>query len=152
MKLPAVLPPNILKCLSAADRKSLGKAGLTPEEVLAKMEIKNEGVLQRQIIGYLRLKGIEVVDCLFGKRTRHKPGTPDLMFAVCKKVWDGAEDYTFVTVAYAWELKMPETGKSSKEQEAMADRMQNCPNAWRYQIITSLDEAITELKSVHYTP
>lgn len=130
-----VLPDNILRCLSPTDRKSLGKAGMTAEEALRKMEVKNEGVLQKQIVGLLRLRGIEPIVSHFGKKTRNNLGTPDIIFAA-------------FGIPCAWELKMPKTGRTSDGQTDMAVRLSTPPNSWRHRIIKSVDEAIAELKEI----
>lgn len=130
----SVLPPNILRCLRPEDRKGLGKAGLLPEEALAKMEIKGERDLQKQIVGLLRIKGIEPIVSAFGKKTTNNVGTPDIIFA--------AELY-----ACAWEVKIP-GGKRSIEQEQMAVRLSTPPNGWRYLVVTSFDQALAELHSI----
>lgn len=129
------LPDNILKRLSAADRKSLGRAGMTQEEALAKMEIKKEGQLQNQIVALLRLRGIEPIYQQFGKKTRTKAGTPDILFAVEDPNVGGD------AIAFAWELKMERTGIESKEQIAMRKKLSTRPNCWRCFVITSLDQA-----------
>lgn len=146
----SVLPPNILKCLRPEDRKSLGKGGLLPEEALRKCEIKSERDLQKQIVGLLRLKGIEPIVSRFGKKTTNNIGTPDIIFSV------STFNYAYgpplpVTVSCGWEIKLP-TCKSSKEQEQMAVRLSTPPNAWRYRIIRSIDEALTELKQMGIIP
>lgn len=135
-----ILPPNILKCLRPEDRKSLGKAGMLPEEALRKMEIKSERDLQNQIVGLLRLRGIEPIVSRFGKRTTNNIGTPDIIFAVRVNIHDEGH-------ACAWEIKLPD-GKPSREQEQMAVRLLTPPNAWRYKIIRSVDEALETLRAI----
>lgn len=130
-----IFPPNILKCLRPEDRKSLGKAGLLPEEALRKMEVKSERDLQNQIVGLLRLRGIEPIVSQFGKKTRNNLGTPDIIFAA-------------YGIPCAWELKMPKTGRSSIEQGQMAVRLSSPPNSWRHRIIKSVDEALAELQEI----
>ncbi len=74
------------------------------------------------------------------KRATNTPGTPDFIFAVSTHgslhVW-----------AVCWEIKLPKK-KLRPDQEKMRERMTTPPNAWRYSVITSLDEAIMELKSM----
>ncbi len=128
------------------DRKALGKSGLLPEEALAKMEIKRELDLQKQIVGLLRIKGIEPIVSRFGKKTTNNIGTPDIIFAIVREVEAPVFNLLDV-VACGWEIKMP-GGKSSLEQEQMALRLSVPPNAWRYRIITSFDQALKELREM----
>lgn len=79
---PSALPPSFLKCLSPSDRKSLGKAGILPEEALAKQEAKSEKVLQNLIINLLRLKGIEPLVHRMDKKSAATVGWMDLTFAI----------------------------------------------------------------------
>lgn len=131
-----LLPPNILKCLSTSDRRSLGKAGMTPEEALSKQVVKSERELQKHIVALLRFKGIEPNVSRMDKRTTHRVGWPDVVFCAS----------TFATFACAWEVKLH--GYLSREQEQMAIRLQTPPNAWKWRVIRSVDEAIKELKEM----
>ncbi len=131
---PSALPPSFLKCLSAADRKSLGKAGMTPEECLSKQEAKTERQLQTQIVNLLRLKGIEPCWHRTDKRSAATVGWPDLTFSIQPG-------------ATLWEIKLP-TGKLSKEQEQMHIRLSTPPNCWRVRVIRSVDMALAELKEM----
>src|SRR6188472_3803971 len=74
------------------------------------------------------------------KRATNTPGTPDFIFAVLAKQF--ASD-----AAVCWEIKLPKK-KLRPDQEKMRQRMTTAPNAWRYSVITSLDEAIAELKAI----
>ena len=53
-----VLPNNILVRMSPADRKQLGKAGLTAAECAEKAAVKNERELQKLIANELLRNGI----------------------------------------------------------------------------------------------
>src|ERR1043165_8946289 len=119
MTKATVLPNNYLKCLSAKDRKALGKAGLTAEEAIAAYEAKSERELQRQIVSLLRLKGIEPIVSRMDKRTSNNIGTPDILFAVIGS-------YRASDTACAWEVKLP--GRDlSEDQERMKIRMTEPP-------------------------
>lgn len=143
----SVLPPSILRCLRPEDRKSLGKAGLLPEEALAQMVIKKELDLQKQIVGLLRIKGIEPLVPIFGRKTRMAVGWPDITFAVRDRSNVDFEGYGERTVACTWELKIP-GGRHSDEQTKMAVRLSTPPNAWRHRVIESFDQALEELKQM----
>jgi hypothetical protein len=143
-----VLPDSYLRCLSAKDRRKLGQK--TAEEVLARGEAKSEKELQKQIVGLLRLKGIEVNVSRMDKRKTDAVGWPDLTFAVERRrelltvpgkiVIDGVS-------ACAWEIKMPQ-GRLTPEQEKMATALSRPPNLWRHRVIRSVDQALAELKEM----
>lgn len=139
----AVYPFTWLRCMKEEDRKSLGRAGLLPEECAAKVEAKNERQLQGQIVQYLRLHGIEPCWHRTDKKSAATVGWPDITFAIIgqtSSAWNKIQPV-------AWEVKFG-PGQLSKEQEQMAIRLQSPPNCWRYRVIRSLDEAIKELKEM----
>lgn len=144
MKTGVVLPESFLNCVSPQDREKL-KLGLTAKEFMAKGAAANEKSLQRLIVNYLRLKGIEPIVSAMHKRTSNNVGTPDILFAVLDGGLrrDGGRDYH----PCAWECKMP--GKNLEpHQVQMALRLVTPPNAWHHRTIRSLDEAISELKAM----
>ena len=134
-----VLPENILKCMSAKDRKELHQK--TASEVLEAGEAKSERELQKQIVGLLRLKGIEPLVPTFGKKTRMNTGWPDITFAV------QTVEHNFQTYAGAWECKLPGQ-KLTVDQERMAKRLKERPNGWTFAVITSVDDAIKSLRGM----
>lgn len=135
-----VLPENILKCMRPEDRRKLGQK--TAAEVLAQGEATSEKALQKQIVGLLRLKGIEPIVSRMDRRTSNNIGTPDILFAV-----DCSSDENIRPCACAWEIKMPQ-GKLSREQEQMATKLLMHPNCWCWRVIRSVDMAIAELKEM----
>ena len=143
MKLPSVLPDSMLTKMSAADRKALGKAGLTRADCNAITQVKNERELQKHIVNYLRLQGIEVNVSRMDKRKTDRKGWPDLTFAVTVTL-----DFPkgrIVKIPCAWEVKFG-NGKLSPEQEKLAARLTAPPNGWLFRVIRSLDEAREELR------
>lgn len=147
MAFSGPLPERMLRLLSAEDRKSLGKAGMTAADCLAKANIKNENDLQIQIVSFLRVNGIESIYQRTDKRTRTKRGTPDIMFAARARgvTHQGTSCEPYAVIACAWELKV-EDNDQSKEQIAMQKTLTTPPNGWIYRVIRSLDEAIAELR------
>jgi hypothetical protein len=99
-------------------------------------EIKSERVLQGQIVNLLRLKGIEVLWHRTDKRSGATVGWPDLTFSV---------EHGLRSIPCAWEIKLP-GGKLSEEQVKVMVRMMDPPNAWTYKVITSVEEALSELR------
>ena len=95
--------------------------------------------LQSQIAKLLDRLGIVYIKSRTDKRATNTPGTPDFIFAV--------EAGLYRIFACAWEIKLPNK-KLRADQEKMRERMTTSPNAWRYAVITSLDEAIAELKAM----
>lgn len=133
-----VLPGSYLKCLTPEQRKEIGQ--MSAEEALAKAEIRNEKDLQKQVISYLRLKGIEVNVSRMDKRKTDAVGWPDLCFSVMRE----ADDETYPCL---WECKLGE-GKLSVEQQQMHIRLSTPPNYWRIKIIRSLNDCIAALKEM----
>lgn len=117
---------------------------------MAKGVATSEKQLQRQIVSLLQLKGIQVNVSRMDKRKTDAVGWPDITFAIesqrelltipGKIVSDG-------TVACAWEVKMPQ-GKLTPGQEKLATALSRPPNLWRHRVIRSVDQAISELKSM----
>jgi hypothetical protein len=146
MKISAPYPPTWLKMMKPEDRASLGKAGLLPEEIAAKTEVKNERQLQSQIIQYLRLKGVEPLWHRTDKKSAATIGWPDITFAIYTEICIGYP----VANACAYEVKFGE-GKLSKEQEQMHLRLSSPPNCWRIRVIRSLDEVIEDVQEMGIT-
>jgi len=131
----------MLTKLSPTDRKKLGRAGLTKSDCEAIVEAKNERELQKQIVNYLRLRGIEVNVSRMDKRTTHRKGWADITFSVrCKCCVNQV-------VPCIWEVKYGE-GKLSPEQEKLAVTLTTPPNCWRFRVIRSLAEAREELRQL----
>lgn len=128
--MSTVLPEKILRLLSREDRASLGKAGMTAEEALAKADVKNERALQGLIVNLLRLKGIEPLWHRTDKRSAATVGWPDITFSII--TGPGTIDGVGLqrTNPCAWEVKFG-PGELSDEQKKMAVRLQSPPNFWR---------------------
>lgn len=121
----------------------MGKAGRLVEETLAKADAKSEKELQRQIVNLLWLKGIEVNVSRMDKRKTDKVGWPDLTFAVCTNL----SGWPLHTYACAWEVKLP--GKHLASHQRLAGTcLVTSPNAWTHRVITSVDQALEELKAM----
>jgi hypothetical protein len=123
--------------ISERDRKLLGIA--TMEEKMNKMEAKNERELQKQIVQYLRLRGIEVIWHATHKKSTATTGTPDIIFAVRANG---------IPMAVALEIKFG-TGTLSREQSDMLFRMQAAPNAWTCRVIRSFIEVVDFLRDLN---
>lgn len=130
--MATVLPNSILTKMSAKDRATLGRAGMTAEEAEAAYVAKNEADLQKQIIAMLNRNGIHVICSRTGKRTTTAAGTPDLLFSV-----NGA--------SVAWELKV-KGNKPSKEQiDTMRDM---AANGWKCSVLYSYDDALAKYREL----
>lgn len=136
MKLPAVLPNEFLRCMSDADRAALAPGQLLPKEAAVKITAKDERQLQGQLVGLLRLRGIEPLWFRTDKRTRATVGWPDITFAVQGR-------------AFAWEAKMPGE-KPRPEQVAMHCLM--IRDGWTIEIVHTVDEGRTFLATIGATP
>jgi len=135
----SVHPENILRCMSDAHRKSLGREGMTKAEAEAAFIAKNEAQLQRQIIQMLNRHGIHVICSQTGKRTTTNIGTPDLLFTVPRRGSD-------IGTPCAWELKM-KGNKPTKEQTETMLAMQ--ANGWKCAVVYSYDDALGIFNAVN---
>lgn len=121
-----LFPPKVLRLLSAADRRSLGAAGLTPEETLLAGRVRVEKDLQNLTESYFNLRGIVAIRSRMDKATRTPVGTPDFLLALRGR-------------AVALEAKLPGE-ELSDDQETMKARMTADPNGWHWITYSSLDE------------
>jgi hypothetical protein len=120
-----LLPDKVLRLLSPADRRSLGKAGLTAEEAVLAGRIKAEKDLQNLMESYFNLRGIVAIRSRMDKATRTKTGTPDFLLAIRGR-------------AIAVEAKLP--GKDLEEdQQSMKAKMMAAPNNWHWVTAYSMD-------------
>ena len=115
-----IIPDNIARLMSPADRKTLGIA--TPEERMVKVDMLAEKKLQRLCEQELSRRGIEYIHLSF--RAREKRGYPDLTFA-------------FNGIPVAVELKSA-TGKLSPDQVKVLQRMER--NGWRTYLVRSFKQ------------
>jgi hypothetical protein len=141
-----VLPENILRCMSAKDRRSIGQQSAA--EAQASADIKSERHLQGMIVNLLRLHGIEVLWHRTDKRSAATVGWPDLTFAAfvdaqCRN--RNSDAFWPQTIPCCWEVKLP-GGKLSPEQVTMRDKL--AANGWRWRCICSVDQARLELKNM----
>ena len=119
------IPPHILALMPKEDRKPLGKAGMTREEIDEKTEFKNEIELQNQIYNLLVQYGVKWIGYQNPrKKSQLPPGTPDFVF-----VWNG--------VPIAIEVKT-KTGKLSPDQLKMIPMMAG--DGWSCFVVRSLEE------------
>jgi hypothetical protein len=125
-----ILPDHVLEKMNPADRKRLGKAGVTRREAIEKATLRSERDLQGQIGNYLRLHGVWFDQDAMHKRRTGTSGTPDFLFSV-----NGG--------ACALEVKFGD-GKLSSEQLFAIALMQT--NGWRVAVVRSLEEVIRWLK------
>lgn len=142
----SVLPENFTRCMSAEDRKKFGKGAMTCEDALKKQEARSEKELQEWVANLLRLKGIEAIRSRMDRNTSNNVGCPDFLFSINVNRTDGAFVLT-LPYSCAWEVKLPGK-KLSEEQIKMHQRMTTPPNAWRWSMITCLDDAIRELREM----
>jgi hypothetical protein len=134
-----VLPESFLRCMRPKDRAELGRAGQLQVEVDAKAEVKSERDLQRLIDQYLRLRGVVPIRSRMDRKTSNNVGTPDFLFAVRGRRWDGGDQRVIETVACAFEVKLPGK-KLDPEQEKMRVAMTKPPNGWHYHVVHSVEE------------
>lgn len=125
-----LIPPNLLRLMSKADRESCGQGNELPEEIAVKIEARAEKELQREIAQYLRLQGIQFINPPMNKRSMLPEGWPDFSLAYKGK-------------PIALECKTA-TGKLSREQAAM--HLLLMADGWTVKTVRSLDEVRNLLK------
>lgn len=125
------LPSEVLRLMRPEDRPK-GATGLLPEERHEKAVAGLERELQAQIRGLLDRQGIAYGWSRTDKKTRGTVSWPDFVFALPGK-------------PIAWECKM-QGEKLRADQEIMRGRMVS--NGWRYSVITSYEQALTELTAL----
>jgi hypothetical protein len=142
------LTDRVLRMINKGERKKLGLK--TVDEIVANAEVKSERDLHKQIANLLRLRGIEFFSSRMDKRTTTQVGMPDFLFSI--KYRPSYDDTTASLlnwpVACAWELKLPGK-KLDPEQQAMFERMSTGTNGWQCSVITSVDEALAELRKLN---
>lgn len=132
MKITGPIPPNILKCMPPEDRKPLGKAGKTNDEIAVEQAVKSERQLQDNISRLLRIRGIAFFRQRMDRRTTGTVGQPDFLFAI-----NGH--------ACAFEAKMPDN-HPTKEQLDVHRAMR--ANGWSVWLIYSEREAVDVLNEL----
>lgn len=127
-----ILPERILKLMTPAERKKLGKAGRTMEDIGAEQAAKSESELQSQLKSLLALRHITFLSPRFGKASGILPGWPDITFA-------------HHGIPCLWEVKI---GKNDLQEVQAALRPILERNGWRYAVIRSLDEGRAFLNQI----
>jgi hypothetical protein len=130
MKVSAITE-GILRCISTAERRKLGKAGVTAEEAQEKFVAKSERELQGQIAGLLRIRGIWFHSARMDRKTTGQVGTPDFLLALNGR-------------PVALEAKHAK-GKLSPEQIKTHEVMRR--NGWRVEVVRSLGDVLGILGS-----
>lgn len=124
MKVSAITE-GILRCISTAERRKLGKVGVTAEEAQEKFVAKSERELQGQIANLFRQRGLWFCQSRMDRPTTQRKGVPDFLL-VC------------ANVPLAIEVKF-QKGKLSPEQIATHEHMSR--NGWRVHVVRSVEEA-----------
>ena len=90
MKLPNVPSEGFLRALPDAERRRLGKAGITAAEAIQTFRRGQEKELQKQVASYLDLNEIYFENDRMDKKTSGKVGRAD--FRICYRgKWVSAE-------------------------------------------------------------
>lgn len=77
-----LLPDDFLRKLPLAERKRLGKAGLTQEEIKVKADTRAERDLQNDMDGILRQRNLFFVRSRMDRKTTTRKGVPDYMIVL----------------------------------------------------------------------
>lgn len=79
MKLPAVLSQGFLAGLPEAERKRLGRAGMTVEEAQETFNRGQERILKGHALNELNRRGAWIFEQPMSKKTRGRRGVPDII-------------------------------------------------------------------------
>jgi hypothetical protein len=79
VKLPGVLSEGLLQALPPEERKRLGRAGMTKAEAQAKFAAGQEKELKDNVVNELNRRGAWIFDQPMSKKTRGRPGVPDII-------------------------------------------------------------------------
>ena len=91
MKLPAVVTEGFLQSLPPAERKRLGRAGITQAEAEATFQAGEERKLQGLISNWLHLHNIYFVRPRMDRKSTTPLGTPDFIICAPPGAFLGAE-------------------------------------------------------------
>ena len=132
MKLPGVLSEGMLQALPHDERKRLGRSGMTRAAARAKYAAGCEKELKRDVVNELNRRGAWIFDQPMSKKTRGRPGIPDI--AGCYRGY-----------FFAVELKAGgETLRPEQAQEAVAIRKAG----GRFVLAYSLNDVIDAIESI----
>lgn len=132
-----LLSDKWLRLVSPQDRATLGLK--TFEDMAKEAWAKTEKQLQKQIVQYLSLRGIEVIRSRMDKRTTGTKGTPDLIFSV--------RGPNGIPMPCAFEVKM-DTGVVSRAQNDMLQRLKTSPNAWNVRVVRNFIEVVDFMREI----
>lgn len=133
------IPTHMLKLMSDADRKSLGKAGKLPEEIASEQEIRTEKAMQETICGMLRRKGIWFARDAMNRRRFGSSGQPDFLGSVKKP---------YGAIPFALECKLPGKKPTEDQEKCHAEMIKS---GWQVKVVFSHIEAfqfIEELENL----
>lgn len=126
MKMPNVPSEGFLKALPDAERKKLGRAGMTGAEAIVRYSAAKERELQRQVHNWLFSKEVYFNSDRMDKRTSGKKGRADFRCCIRGK-W------------LSLECKVG-AGKLTPEQEDDAARLTRSGGI--FTVVRSLEEAM----------
>jgi hypothetical protein len=132
MKLPAVLSQGFLKGLPEEERKRLGRAGMTQEEANATFNRGEEKILKGLVLNELNRRGAWVFDQPMCKKTRGRPGVPDIIG--CYR-------------GYFFALELKAAGEPLKREQAQEAVMIRKANG-RFCLAYSLSDVIELLRGI----
>lgn len=134
-----VLPDRVLTKISAENRKSLGKAGLTAKECQERFEARSERELQALIVSDLLRREIYFSRSRMDRKTTNAKGTPDF---ICCMPFPLSSLCTFLAI----ECKHG-SGVLSAEQEI--ERQKILKNNGDYHVVRSWADYSAILKEYH---
>lgn len=127
-----IIPERLLKLMTPAERKRLGKAGRTMDDIEIERAAKSEAELQCQLRSLLALRGIVAMSPKCGKASGILPGWPDITFA-------------YRGIPCVWEAKFGQNDLQDVQAQ-LKPRLEG--NGWRYAVIRSVDEGRAFLNQI----
>ena len=134
---PRALPANVVKAMTASDRKALGVH--TPQESQAIRDGKSHKQVVTEIVNWLALQGVVTCVPRQDKKSGIQEGWTDITFCILVEhspgCWHGQ--------AMGFEVKVGRD-KLSPAQIEMHRLMRS--NGWHIAVVGSLDDVIAEVK------
>ena len=128
---PEQLTDQMRRLIRPADRKTLGKAGMTSEEAIEKFVVKSEMDIHKQIIGVLDIRGIAYQRNRPDKKTGATLGWPDFTFCV-------THHQTNEATAMAFEVKHESKGLDPDQKRCIKKML---ANGWAVYLVRSMEDA-----------
>lgn len=127
-----IIPEHFLRLMPEADRRAMGKAGMTIPEIADRNAAKLEKQIHDQIEAYLRIQGITYRHDRMDRKTTGTVGWPDFTFAV-----NGAP--------VAIEVKRPGQRPTADQIDVMAGLVRD---GWNVRVVFGVADVVDLVRSL----